>query len=141
VKIQDTKIAKKSPSAHHCTTLSGYVFATGACIDNRKKVLSSNISFTCSHNMVIFGSLAAEISLPVWGTPPNFNGLDVLASLLHQRRLAEVNQTLHDVWPSPGLVHYVYTFAGLLTKFYQVQNSLCVRVLRSPIFAALLHGT
>jgi len=40
--IQD---AKKSPSAHHRTTLSGYVFATKARIDNRKKSLSnSNIS-------------------------------------------------------------------------------------------------
>ena len=34
-------------------------------------------------------------------------------------------------------------FRGLLplTEFCQVQNSLCVQVLRSPIFAALLHGT
>jgi len=29
--------AKKSPSRHHCTTLSGYVFATKACINNRIK--------------------------------------------------------------------------------------------------------
>ena len=28
-----------------------------------------------------------------------------------------------------------------LTKFCHVQNSLCVQVLRSPILAALLHGT
>jgi len=28
---------KKSPSAHHCTTLSGYIFAIKAPIDNRKK--------------------------------------------------------------------------------------------------------
>jgi len=31
------KIATKSPSGHHCTTLSGYIFATKACIDNGKK--------------------------------------------------------------------------------------------------------
>ena len=31
------KIAKNSPSGHHRTTLSGYVFATKACIDNQKK--------------------------------------------------------------------------------------------------------
>jgi len=30
---------KKSPSAHHRTTLSGYIFATKACIDNRKKIV------------------------------------------------------------------------------------------------------
>ena len=28
-----------------------------------------------------------------------------------------------------------------VTEFCQVQNSLCVQVLRSPILAALLHGT
>jgi len=31
----------KSPSGHHRTTLSGYIFATKARIDNRKKLLSS----------------------------------------------------------------------------------------------------
>jgi len=30
---------KKSPSGHHCTTLSGYIFATKACINNRKKLV------------------------------------------------------------------------------------------------------
>jgi len=37
----------------------------------------------------------------------------------------------------------VYTFrgSGPLTEFCQVQNSLCDQVLRSPILAALLHGT
>jgi len=30
-----------------------------------------------------------------------------LCSLLHRRRSTDVNQTLHDVWPSPGLVHYI----------------------------------
>jgi len=33
--------------------------------------------------MVNFGPLAAEIGLPVWGTPANFNGFRVLAALLH----------------------------------------------------------
>jgi len=37
----------------------------------------------------------------------------------------------------------IYTFSGLLllTEFCQVQNSLCVQVLHSPILAALLHGS
>ena len=67
----------------HPTTLSGYIFATEACIDNRKKnLLSSNISSTCSHDMVNFGLLAAEIVSGVWGTPATFNGFRVLAALL-----------------------------------------------------------
>jgi len=35
--MQDAKIAKKSLSAHHRTTLSGYIFATKVHVDNRKK--------------------------------------------------------------------------------------------------------
>jgi len=37
----------------------------------------------------------------------------------------------------------IYTFGGLLPlrEFCQLQNSLCVQVLRSPILAALLHDT
>jgi len=68
---------------HHRTPLSGYIFATEARIDNRKKVLNSNVSPTCPHNMVNFGPLAAEIRWRVWGTPANFNGFRVLAALLH----------------------------------------------------------
>jgi len=43
-KCRTQKLAKNSPSGHHHTTLSGYIFATKACIDNRKKLLNSNIS-------------------------------------------------------------------------------------------------
>jgi len=80
--------------------------------------------------------LAAEIVSLVWGTPANFNGFRVLASLLQLRRSTEANQTLHNVWPLPGLVDYIYIFGGCcsVTEFCQVQNSLCVvQVFRSPI--------
>jgi len=39
LEMQDPKIAKKSPSGHHRTTLSGYIFATKLRIDNRKKLV------------------------------------------------------------------------------------------------------
>jgi len=89
------KIAKNWSSGHHRTTLSGYIFATKAHIDNRKKnFLSSNISSTCPHNMVNFSQLAAEIGPVVWGTPANFNGFRVLAALLHGTVVVDVSQTL-----------------------------------------------
>ena len=126
-KCRTQKSHQESPSGHHLTTLSGYIFATKACIDNRKKnLLSSNISSTCPHNMVNVGPLAAEIVSLVWGTPSNFNGFRVLSTFLQRRRSTEVNQTLHYVWPSPGQVRYIYTF-GIscpLTEFCHVQNSL-----------------
>jgi len=89
------KIAKKSPSGHHRTTLSGYIFTTKACINNPKKnLLSSNISSTCPHNMVNFGPLAAEICWRVWGTPADVNGFRILAALLHGIPVLGVSETL-----------------------------------------------
>jgi len=74
---------------HHRTTLSGYISATKARINNQKKdLLSSNISPTCPYNMVNFGPLAAEIVSLVWGTPANFNGFGVLVALLHSQTAA-----------------------------------------------------
>ena len=85
---------KKSPFGHHHTILSDYIFATKACIDNRKKVLNSNTSSTCQDNMVNFGILTAEICWRIWGTPANFNRFRVLAALLHGTLVVGVSHTL-----------------------------------------------
>jgi len=93
-KCRTQKSRQKSPSGHHHATLSGYIFGTKACIDNRKKsLLSSNISSTRPHNMVNFGPLAAEIVSLVWDTPGNVNGFRVLAALLHSTLVVGVSQT------------------------------------------------
>jgi len=91
-KCRTQKIAKNSPSAHHRTTSSGYIFATKACINNRKK--TCNISSTCPHNMANDGPLTAEIGLSVWGTRAHFNGFCFLAALLHGTVVMGVSQTL-----------------------------------------------
>ena len=88
---------KNSPKSRHLGTIAQLclaIFASKAHIDNRKKLLSNNISSTCPHNMVHFGSLAAEIGPVVWGTPPNFNGFRVLSTLLHGILVVGVSQTL-----------------------------------------------
>ena len=59
----------------------------------RKNLLNSNIS-TCPHNMVNFSPLRADISLPVWGTPANFNRFRIFAALLPGTLVAGVSQTL-----------------------------------------------
>jgi len=74
---------KKSPFWHHCTTLSGCIFAAKARIDNRKNMLNNDTSSICPHNTVNFGLPTAEICWRVWGTHANFNGFCVLAALLH----------------------------------------------------------
>jgi len=58
-----------------------------------KNLLSSNISSTCSHNMMNFVPVTAEISLGVWVTPANFNGFHVLSLLLYGTLVVGVSQT------------------------------------------------
>ena len=62
-----------------------------------KKLLNSNVSSTCPHNMVKFGPLTAEIDWRVWGTPGNFNGFRVFVtaptSLRTTRRFSSPNCT------------------------------------------------
>jgi len=57
-------------------------------------------------NVANFGPLTAEIDWRVWDTARNFDAFHVLISLLQRRRSLEANQTLHDAWPSRGMVHY-----------------------------------
>jgi len=68
---------QKSPSEHHRTTSSGYIFATKARIDNRKKLVKQQYLLQMSLQYT------AEIGWRVWGTPSYFNGYRVLAALLH----------------------------------------------------------
>jgi len=90
--------------------------------------------------MVNFGPLAAEICWRVWGTPANFSGFRVLSSLLQWRHSPAANQTLHDVWPSSGLVHYIYIFRGSCPPD-RILHGAKFQVSCLPILAALLHGT
>jgi len=111
MKIQNAKTRQNSPSGHHCTTLSGCIFATEACINSQKKTCLTAVSPPdAPHNMANFGPLTAEIDLPVWGTKANFNGFRAscfryCSDVAHRRPTK-----LHDVWASPGLVHYIYIF-------------------------------
>jgi len=123
-------------------TLSGYIFATGMYRQPEKKLLNSNISCRCPHNMANIGLLAAQIRSGVWGTPANFKGFRVLASLLHRRRSQEANNFARSLAISWADTLYIH-FGGScpLTEFYQMQNSLWVQVLRSSILAVWLHST
>ena len=81
-KYRTQKSRQKSPSGHHRTTSTGYVFAIKARIDNRKKILvKQQYILHTPYNMVNFGLLSAEVVSLVWGTPANFNGFRVLMLL------------------------------------------------------------
>jgi len=77
LKIQDPKIAKKSPSGHHRTTLSRYIFATKAHIDKRKKVVKQQC---LPHMFSQYGELRPTSD---W---------DLLASLGHPCKFQQVSR-------------------------------------------------
>jgi len=133
------KIRHLGTIAQLCPAISSHVLTIG------KYLLNSNISPTCPHNILNFGPLTAEICWRLWGTPANFGGFRVLASLLQRCRSTEVNQTLYGVWPSPRLVHYTqdYIFLGScpVTEFLPRAKFTLHPTLAFPILAALLHGT
>jgi len=93
-KYKTQKIAENAPSGHHHTTLSSYIFATKARIDNRKKLVKHQYLLPMPHNMVNFSPLAAEIGPVVCGTPANFNRFRVLVALLQAPLVVSVSQTL-----------------------------------------------
>ena len=87
-------MTQKSPSGHHRATLWDWIFATEACIDNRKKLVRQQYPLhICPHNMANlglgwdrFGSL---------GHPCKLQRLSRLGSvLLHATLVVGVSQTL-----------------------------------------------
>jgi len=143
------KNRQNSPSGHHRTTLSGCIFTTKACIDNQKKnkLIKQQYFLQMSWQYGELRPISGWDRFTSLGHPANFNRLRVLASLLQRRRSPEANQTLHDLWSSPELVHYIYiyTFLGVfalpLIEFCHVQNSLwsksCVLVYWQRYYTAL----
>jgi len=86
------KLAKKSPYGHHRTTLSAISSQLRHVSTIGKNFVKQQYLSRCSHNMVNFGLLAAEIVLLVWGTPVIFNGFCILAALLHGTPVLDVSQ-------------------------------------------------
>ena len=142
-KYRTQKSTKKSPSAHHCINLSGYIFATmhistiGKIVKQQYflHVSSQYGELRPTNGWDWFGSLGHPSKFQrVWRlgfvtTPTSYNG--------SQPNFA---WSLAVSWADTLYIHF--WGSCLLAEFFQVQNSLSVQVMRSdPIFAALLHGT
>jgi len=111
MEIQDAKITQNRHLRAITPLCMSYIFATKALIDNWKKLLSSNITSRCPHNIVKFGPLTAEIGSGVWGTPANFNGFRVLALLLQRCHLITGGQPnlarrLSVSWAGTLFIHF-----------------------------------
>ena len=85
---------KCRPKNHHLGTIAQICRAISSQLKYvstiGKKLVKQQMS---AQNMVNFGPLAAEIGLPVWGTPANFNSFRVLSALLHSSQVVGVSQT------------------------------------------------
>jgi len=107
-------------------------------------LLNSNTFSTCLHNMVNFSALTAEIGSLVWDTQQistNFASWRHYCTDVGHRRPTNFARCLAVSWAGTLCIHFRRLLP--LTQFFnwQVQNSLCVKVLRYPILVALLHGT
>jgi len=90
-KYRMQKIAKNSPSGHHCTAISSqlrHISTIG------KKLVKQQYLPHMSLQYGELSLLAAEVVSLVWGTPANFNRFRVLAVLLHGTLVVDVCQTL-----------------------------------------------
>jgi len=81
--------------------------------------------------------------LASFGHPSKFQRVSCLGFVTAPTSLNGGQPNFARCLASHALVYYVYIFGGTcpVTGFCQLENSLCVQVLRSPILAALLHGT
>jgi len=77
-KYRTQKWRKNSPSAHHRTTLSGYIFATKACIDNRKKVVKQQYLL---HMSLQYGELHPTSGWDRFGSLGHFSKFQWLSRL------------------------------------------------------------
>jgi len=134
-KCRTQKGCQKSPSGHHRTTLSGYIFATKAHIDNRKKLIKQQYVLKMSLQYGEHGPLKAEIGPVVWGTPANFNGFRVLAPLLHSSQVVSISQTLRHWTEGATYVrqgdHHVWHWPTFLVELFSL--ALTVETLQAEI--------
>ena len=110
-KYRTQKFAKNSPSAHHHTTLSGYIFATKACIEKQKKHIKQQYLLHMSSQ---YGELLSSNGwgrLASLGTLANFNGFHVFVTALTLLNGGQPNFARCSVVSWAGTI-YIYIFGG-----------------------------
>ena len=92
------------------------------------------MSSTCPHNMVNFGPVAAEIGLPVWGTPPNVHKTiqenssvfsQSTCTSCHQQWCAGSKTLLQKNPPVPNWRYRITKFYWLWRHIKYINNVTC----------------
>ena len=128
-KCRTQKIAKNWPFGHHCTTLLGCIFATKACIDNRKKHVKQQCPPTCPHNMVkLQPSSSCDLLASFWH-PCRFHRVSRLGSVTvrhsssgRQPNFAALNRGCHlySAWlPSRWALAHISSLKKVLMLLHK----------------------
>jgi len=109
---------------------------------SEKNLLNSNTSPTRPHNTVNFGPQAADVCWRVWGTPANFNGVRLLAPLLHGTLVVGVSQTLRR-WTDDAIMPPKFGRAAIMLRIgphssFQLRLGCFVRNLKVEFSVAVL---
>jgi len=121
-RLDENTGCKKSPQIRHLGTIAQVCRAVSSQLRHvsiiREKLVKQQYLL---HMFPQYGELRPTNGWDWFGSlrhPSKFQRFRILPSLLQRRRSVEANQTLHDVWPSPGLVHYIRdTFSGALAPW------------------------
>ena len=93
-KCRTQKSRQKSPSGHHRTTLSGYIFATKARIDNRKKLAEQQYVLHMSPQYGELRPTSGWDRLTSLGYPYKFQLVSRLGSVTARHLVVGVSQIL-----------------------------------------------
>ena len=144
-KYRTQKWRKKSPSGHHHTTLSGYIFTTKARIGSQKKKLKQRYLLHISSQ---YGKLQPTSGWDRFGSlghPSKFQRVSRLGFITALTSLSagqpNFARCLAISCSGTLYIHFKGSCPILVTEFCQVQNSRCIQFLHSFILAALLYGT
>jgi len=139
-KYRMQKLRKKWPSAHHYTTLSGYISTTKACIDNWKKVVKQQY---LPHMSSQYGERPCNSWdwLASLGHPSKFQRASCLGFITAPMSFNRGQPNSARCLPSVGLVHHIYMFWGLLPVTNSARCKIHFVSLAFSSLAALLHGT
>jgi len=137
------KIAVCAPSHNFV----GYIFATKGCIDNRKKPVKQQYILQRSpqYGELELRPISSWDRLTSLGTPSSFQRVSLYSCFRYysdvaHRRPTKLCTMFGRLLGWYAIRIYIFMASCPITEFCQVQNSLCVQVLRSPL-PALLHGT
>ena len=145
-KYRTQKWRKNSPSGHHPTTLSGYIFATEAFIDNRKKLVKQQYLL---HMSAQYGELRPTSGWDRFGSlghPSYFQRLPCLGSVTARQSSSErqpnfvaLNRGRHlcsAERPSRWATHFSSLVrCSLLSVYKNVLSNVLLRCLSSVTYA------